>query len=74
MVKVRKHTPADAMKSMDRAAIVIDIRVAAVKAAVASYGASKPVDALVIRAGAGPVAIAIRTAGRIRECSKIIVE
>ena len=55
MVKVRKHAAADAMKSMDRAAIVIEIRVAAVKAAIAGHGASKTVDALVIRARAGPL-------------------
>jgi hypothetical protein len=74
MVKVGKHASAGAMKSMDRAAIVIEIRVAAVKAAIASNATSKAVDAFVIRAGAGPVAIAIRTVGRVRECSKIIVE
>jgi hypothetical protein len=60
MVKVRKHASAAAVKSMDRAAIVIEIRVAAVKAAIASHATSKAVDAFVIRAGAGPVAIAIK--------------
>jgi hypothetical protein len=74
MVKIRKHAAAGAMKSIDRAAIVIQIRVGAVKAATATHGAYQSVHALVIGTGASPVAIVIRTAGRVRQRSKIIVE